>query len=115
MHAYAVELSQELGLKPEQVDRTLALHDEGATVPFIARYRKEATGGLDEVQIQTVIDQAQERAELDSRRDTILRTIEGQGKLTPELRAATISVRPARRLVKSSTAMNISSPLNRLL
>jgi uncharacterized protein len=88
MHAYAVELSQELGLEPEQVDRTLALHDEGATVPFLARYRKEATGGLDEVQIQTVIDRAQERAELDSRRDTILRTIEGQGKLTPELAQA---------------------------
>ena len=49
MHAYAVELSKELGLKPEQVDRTLALNAEGATVPFIARYRKEATGGLDEV------------------------------------------------------------------
>jgi uncharacterized protein len=88
MHAYAVELSQELGLKPEQVDKTLALNAEGATVPFIARYRKEATGGLDEVQIQTILDRASERTELDSRRDTILRTIEGQGKLTPELTRA---------------------------
>jgi uncharacterized protein len=60
MHAYAVELSQELGLKPEQVDKTLALNAEGATVPFIARYRKEATGGLDEVQIQTILDRAAE-------------------------------------------------------
>ncbi|MCY1016420.1 Tex family protein [Pyxidicoccus sp. MSG2] len=88
MHAYAVELSQELGLKPEQVDRTLALNEEGATVPFIARYRKEVTGGLDEVQIQTILDRASERAELDSRRDTILRTIEEQGKLTPALEKA---------------------------
>jgi protein Tex len=88
MHAYAVELSKELGLAPEQVDRTLALNAEGATVPFIARYRKEATGGLDEVQIQAILDRAAELTELDSRRETILRTIEGQGKLTPELAKA---------------------------
>jgi uncharacterized protein len=88
MHAYAVELSRELGLQPEQVDRTLALHEEGATVPFIARYRKEVTGGLDEVQIQSIIDRAAELGELDARRETILRTIEGQGKLTPELAQA---------------------------
>ncbi|WP_342379194.1 RNA-binding transcriptional accessory protein [Myxococcus stipitatus] len=88
MHAYAAELSQELGLKPEQVDRTLALNAEGATVPFIARYRKEVTGGLDEVQIQTILDRAAERTELDSRRDTILRSVEEQGKLTPELAKA---------------------------
>jgi uncharacterized protein len=88
MHAYAVELSRELGLQPEQVDRTLALHEEGSTVPFIARYRKEVTGGLDEVQIQSIIDRAAELGELDARRDTILRTIEGQGKLTPELAQA---------------------------
>ena len=88
MHAYAVELSKELGIKPEQVDRTLALSAEGATVPFIARYRKEVTGGLDEVQIQAILDGAAERAELDARRETILRSIEGQGKLTPALEQA---------------------------
>ncbi|AKQ68682.1 S1 RNA binding domain protein [Myxococcus hansupus] len=88
MHPYAAELSQELGLRPEQVDRTLALQEDGATVPFIARYRKEVTGGLDEVQIQTILDRATERAELDARRDTILRSIEEQGKLTPELSKA---------------------------
>ncbi|MBU8894383.1 RNA-binding transcriptional accessory protein [Corallococcus sp. H22C18031201] len=88
MHPYAAELSRELGIAPEQVDRTLALSAEGATVPFIARYRKEATGGLDEVQIQTLLDRASERAELDARRETILRTIEEQGKLTPELTRA---------------------------
>jgi protein Tex len=88
MHAYAVELSKELGLRAEQVEKTLALHEEGATVPFIARYRKEATGGLDEVQIQAILDGAAERAELDARRESILHTIEGQGKLTPELAQA---------------------------
>ncbi|NNC15897.1 RNA-binding transcriptional accessory protein [Corallococcus exiguus] len=88
MHVYAAALAQELGIKPEQVDRTLALHEEGGTVPFIARYRKEATGGLDEVQIQSILDKATERAELDGRRDTILRSIEEQGKLTPELKKA---------------------------
>ncbi|WP_426749399.1 Tex family protein [Myxococcus sp. Y35] len=88
MHPYAAELSQELGLRPEQVDRTLALQEDGATVPFIARYRKEVTGGLDEVQIQTILDRATERAELDARRDTILRSVEEQGKLTPELAKA---------------------------
>ena len=88
MHAYAIELSKELGIKPEQVDRTLALSAEGATVPFIARYRKEVTGGLDEVQIQAILDGAAAREELDARRETILRSIESQGKLTPELSRA---------------------------
>ena len=87
-------IETQLGLKPEQVDRTLALSAEGATVPFIARYRKEATGGLDEVQIQAILDRAAERTELDARRETILRTIEGQGKLTPEL---------ARRIQRAKT------------
>ncbi|MBZ4375253.1 Tex family protein [Corallococcus sp. AS-1-6] len=93
MHVYAAALAQELGIKPEQVDRTLALHEEGGTVPFIARYRKEATGGLDEVQIQSILDKATERAELDGRRDTILRGIEEQGKLTPELKKALLAAR----------------------
>ena len=85
MHAYAQELARELGLTPEQVDRTLALADGGATVPFIARYRKEATGGLDEVQIQAILDRAAERAALDARREAIHASLVEQGKLTPEL------------------------------
>ena len=80
---YAVSIARELGVQPGQTAAVAALLAEGATVPFIARYRKEATGGLDEVQIQAILDRATERAELDARRDTILRTIEGQGKLTP--------------------------------
>jgi uncharacterized protein len=88
MNAVTADLARELRLRPEQVERTLELHKSGATVPFIARYRKEATGGLDEVQIQAVIDRAQQRADLDQRRASIVDTIAGQGKLTPELQQA---------------------------
>jgi uncharacterized protein len=84
----STDLARELNIRPEQVERTLALHEGGATVPFIARYRKEMTGGLDEVQIQAVIDRAQLRAELDDRRSAILKSVEEQGKLTPELQRA---------------------------
>src|SRR5580704_8566613 len=66
---------------------TIELLDEGGTVPFIARYRKEATGNLDEVQIRAVEEKLAYFRELEDRRETILRTIEEQGKLTPELRA----------------------------
>jgi uncharacterized protein len=87
MNPYASRIAQELGVRVEQINATLALHQEGATVPFIARYRKEATGNLDEVQIQKAIDRAIELKELDDRRATIIRSIEEQGKMTPELAA----------------------------
>jgi uncharacterized protein len=85
---YASRIAAELNLRPQQVERTLELHAEGSTVPFIARYRKEATGNLDEVQIQAIFDRAAELKELDDRRATILKSIEEQGKLTPELAAS---------------------------
>src|SRR3954452_3169489 len=66
---------------------TIELFDEGGTVPFIARYRKEATGNLNEVQIRDIEEKLQYYRELENRRLTVLETIEGQGKLTPELRA----------------------------
>src|SRR3954463_3421208 len=66
---------------------TIELLDEGGTVPFIARYRKEATGNLDEVQIRAIEEKLGYFRELEDRREMILRTIEEQGKLTPELRA----------------------------
>jgi uncharacterized protein len=66
---------------------TVELLDEGATVPFIARYRKEVTGNLDEVQIRSIQEKLEYFRELEDRRETILRTIEDQGKLTPELKA----------------------------
>ncbi len=81
-------LSKELNLRADQIERTLALSEEGATVPFIARYRKEVTGGLDEVQIQQVIDRAAERRELEERRAAIVKSIGEQGRLTPELKKA---------------------------
>ena len=80
-------LSQELGIAPCQIAATLALFDEGNTLPFIARYRKEATGGLDEVQLRDVRDRAQYLRELEDRRAAILKSIEEQGKLDDALRA----------------------------
>ncbi|SKA19685.1 uncharacterized protein SAMN02745119_03087 [Trichlorobacter thiogenes] len=78
---------EETGLKSGQVTNTINLLQEGATVPFIARYRKEQTGELDEVQIRTVEERLAYFTELEARRQTILASIEEQGKLTPELKA----------------------------
>ncbi len=75
-----------LGLNDRSVAETLDLLNGGATVPFIARYRKEATGQLDEVQIGQIGETYQKLVELDKRRDTILATIDGQGQLSPDLR-----------------------------
>ena len=81
-------IAAELHIRPEQVARTLELSDEGGTVPFIARYRKEATGNLDEVVIQAILDRAAELKELDDRRAAIIKSIDEQGRMTPELAAA---------------------------
>lgn len=83
--AYEIILSQELGINSRQVATTIGLLDEGATVPFIARYRKEMTGSLDEVQIMTIRDRIQQLRDLDKRREAIVKSITEQGKLTPEL------------------------------
>ena len=88
MHKYTSVIATELDLRPAQVDATLRLLGEGNTIPFVARYRKEATGELDEVQIRDIRDRAEYLGELDDRRATILGSIEEQGKLTPELRTA---------------------------
>ncbi len=79
-------IAKELNLKEESVDNTLALLDLGCTIPFIARYRKERTGGMNEVQIGAVKDLYERLTELQKRKETILKTIEAQDKLTPELR-----------------------------
>ncbi len=81
-------LASELRLPAASVAAVLRLLDEGATVPFLARYRKEATGGLDEVAIRAVSGRREALVELDKRRRAILESIDGQGRLTPELRAA---------------------------
>ncbi|HEY3308414.1 MAG TPA: Tex family protein [Desulfuromonadaceae bacterium] len=77
---------EETGLKPFQVENTVELLQEGATVPFIARYRKERTGELDEVQIRLIEERFSYFNELEERKTTILKSIEEQGKLTPELK-----------------------------
>jgi uncharacterized protein len=79
-------LVEETGLKPFQVENTVELFREGATVPFIARYRKERTGELDEVQVRTVEERLAYFGELEERKFTVLKSIDEQGKLTPELR-----------------------------
>jgi protein Tex len=78
-------VAQELGIKVKQVTDTVELLDEGATVPFISRYRKEVTGSLDEVQVAAIRDRVQQLRDLDKRREAILKSIQEQGKLTPEL------------------------------
>jgi len=77
---------RETGLRAHQVENTLKLLDGGATIPFISRYRKESTGGMDEVQVTEVSNALERLNELSKRKETVLSTIEGQDKLTPELR-----------------------------
>lgn len=77
----------ELGAQETQIQAAITLLDEGATVPFIARYRKEVTGGLDDTQLRTLADRLQYLRELLERKATVLKSIEEQGKLTPELAA----------------------------
>ncbi len=79
-------ISQNLGLKTIQVSKTIELLNEGATVPFISRYRKERTGSLDEVQIQQIKDQNDKFVELEKRKETILKTIDEQKQLSAELK-----------------------------
>ncbi|MEW5889652.1 MAG: Tex family protein [Pseudomonadota bacterium] len=79
-------IAEELGVKARQVAAAVQLLDEGSTVPFIARYRKEATGGLDDTQLRTLEERLVYLRELEERRAAILASIEEQGKLTPELR-----------------------------
>src|SRR5262245_7427381 len=87
MSDYSIRVAKELGLDEKKVFATIYLLNDGGTVPFIARYRKEVTGGLDEVQITGIRDELERLVELDKRRETILHSIQEQGKLTDELKA----------------------------
>ena len=91
-------VSSTLNISEKQVENTIRLLDEGATIPFISRYRKEVTGALDEVQISNVKEQYDKLRELEKRKQTIITTIGEQGKLTPDLRT---------RLENSWNAMEI--------
>ena len=78
-------IAQSLSLQQQVVENTLALLEQGCTIPFIARYRKERTGGLDEVQIAAISEQAQRLGDISKRKETIVKTISEQQKMTPEL------------------------------
>ena len=78
-------IASELHLSEHAVENTLKLLDEGCTIPFISRYRKERTGGLDEVQITAISDRKERLEEIAKRKDTIVKTITEQQKMTPEL------------------------------
>lgn len=87
MEEFSQMIAAELKLPAHRITNTLKLLQGGATIPFISRYRKEATGGLDEVQIGDIQTRYEKLCELSKRKETVLSTIEEQGKLTPELKA----------------------------
>ena len=86
MEIFSKMIATALNIAVHQVKNTLTLLESGATIPFISRYRKEATGGLNEVQIAEISDQNEKLCEMAKRKETILKTIEEQGKLTAELK-----------------------------
>lgn len=88
MQNIAKIIAQELNVREQQVTATITLLDDGATVPFVARYRKEVTGGLDDTQLRTLYSRLGYLRELNDRRQVILSSIQAQGKLTAELQAA---------------------------
>lgn len=83
---YIQQIATDLSLPVKQVGNVEQLYAEGATIPFISRYRKEATGNMDEVQVSNVIDKIKYYDELEKRKETVIKTIEAAGKLTPELK-----------------------------
>ncbi|UWU14906.1 RNA-binding transcriptional accessory protein [Rhizobium sullae] len=87
LRSLAAVIASEINARPDQAKAAIELLDEGATVPFIARYRKEVTGGLDDTQLRTLAERLVYLRELEARRDTIVESIAGQGKMTDELMA----------------------------
>lgn len=83
---FAQLIAQETGLKVHLIENTIELLEEGATIPFISRYRKERTGGMDEVQVASVSDSLERLKEIEHRKEFILQSIEGQGKMTDDLK-----------------------------
>ena len=91
MNKYTLHIAHILGLNEKKVDATIALLEEGCTIPFISRYRKEKTGNLDEVAITSINELVISMRELDKRKETIIKTISEQNKLTPELEQKILS------------------------
>src|SRR2546422_7641693 len=92
------QIAEELGVREQQVEATVALLDGGATVPFVARYRKEITGALDDAQLRTLEERLNYLRELEERRITILNSVREQGKLDAALEAAILSADSKGRL-----------------
>jgi Transcriptional accessory protein len=84
-------IAEELGVREQQVEATVALLDGGATVPFVARYRKEITGALDDSQLRTLAERLNYLRELEERRTTVLNSVREQGKLDAALEAAILA------------------------
>lgn len=95
---YIQKIAEKLSFSLRQINNIHDLHAEGATIPFMARYRKEATNNMDEVQINDVVEQIKYFTELDKRKETVLKTIEGLGKLTPELKERIVNCYDATEL-----------------
>ncbi len=91
-------IAAELGVRPAQVNAAIVLLDEGATVPFISRYRKEATDGLDDTQLRNLEERLTYLRDLEDRRSAIISSIDEQGKLTPELRVDVMNAETKQRL-----------------
>ena len=91
-------VARDLGLPAEQVQRTLELLDEGNTVPFITRFRKDQIGGLDEEQVRRIQDAAAKQRQLEDRKQTILKSVESQGKLSDDLAERIRSARSIKHL-----------------
>src|SRR6185295_3637360 len=98
MSSIAATIAAELTVNVRQVEAAVRLLDEGATVPFVARYRKEATGGLDDTQLRTLEKRLSSLRDLEQRRATILKSQAEQGVLTPALEAAVAAADTATRL-----------------
>ena len=86
MDSISTRIAQELNIRPQQVQASVALLDDGATVPFISRYRKEVTGTLDDTQLRNLEERLRYLREMEDRRSTIIKSIDEQGKLSPELK-----------------------------
>jgi uncharacterized protein len=98
MNAINLRIAEELSVKVQQVTAAVNLLDEGSTVPFISRYRKEVTGGLDDTQLRNLEQRLTYLRELDDRRGTVLKSIDDQGKLTPQLKQEILTADTKTRL-----------------
>lgn len=98
MKTISQKIAEELGVRDQQVEATITLLDDGATVPFVARYRKEVTGGLDDAQLRTLDERLKYLREMEQRRTTILNSIREQGKLDAALEASIMAAEDKARL-----------------